>query len=188
MLVSTTVVGILASLIFGFVVQAADPELAVADFYVIIFNIFSGVLYSVLCQLGFFAYMTVNYIALDMFRRKLIWVYFQWFSIILTFVYLVGVRTFLFEDNNQGLLAYSVLPILLLIAGIAVAWYKTKLTNATAFTPTLFFIYVVTVLEAVPALRQNDSLSTLGMVIPVFACNAWLILNLHKYVNSKKSP
>lgn len=175
-------------MIFGLVVQVVDPELAVTDFYVIIFNMFSGVLYSVLCQLGFFAYMTVNYIALDMFRRRLIWVYFQWFFIILTFVYLVGIRTFLFEENNQGWLVYSVLPIVLLLAGLAVAWYKTKLTNGTAFTPTLFFIYVVTVLEAVPALRQNDSLSTLGMLIPVFACNAWLILNLHKYVTSKKSP
>jgi KinB signaling pathway activation protein len=188
MLASTLGIGILASLVFGLVVQISDPELAVLDFYVILFHIFSGILYSVLSQLGFFAYMTLNYIALDMMRRKILWVYVQWFCVILSFAYLVGIRYFFFEENNQGLLTYTILPVLLLAAAIAVALYKSKLTNSTAFTPTLFFMFVVTVLESVPALRQNASWSTLGMVIPLFACNAWQILNLHKYVKSTKSP
>jgi len=178
----TAGIGIAASLVFGLAVQISDPELKVLDIYLILFHIFSGILYSILSQLGFFAYMTLNYIALDMFRRKTAWFYVQWLCIVLAFGYLVGIRSIFFEENNQGWLAYAVLPILLLAASVAVGLMKTRLTNRTAFTPTLFFLFVVTSLESVPALRQNDALSTLGMVIPLFACNAWQILNLHKFV------
>lgn len=185
---TTCVIGMLASSAFGLFVQIFDPELKVTDLSLIFFNIYTGVLYSVLCQLGFFAYMTLNYIALDIFRRKTIWIYVQWICIVLAFGYLVGIRTLFFTENNRGVLAYSVLPAVLFAASWVVAWYKTKLTNRTAFTPTLFFMFVVTSIEAVPALRQNDPLATLGMAIPLFACNAWLILNLHKYVKRENLP
>ena len=188
MFLSTLFIGIAVSMLFGFVQQIADPELELLDAGWVILYLLSGALYSVLSQLGFFAYMTLNYYANDIFRRKTVWFYVQWACIILGFGYLIGLRAVFFEENNQGWLAYSVFPVVLMAGSVLAAWYKTKLTNPTAFTPTLFFLFVVTALEAVPALRQNNALSTLSMVIPLFACNAWQILNLHHYLKKKEEP
>jgi KinB signaling pathway activation protein len=188
MFISTLAVGIVVSMLFGFIQQIADPELTLWDVGWVILYLLSGALYSVLSQLGFFAYMTLNYYATDIFRRKTVWFYVQWICVFLGFAYLIGIRAVFFEENNHGWLAYSVLPVVLMAASVLAAWYKTKLTNATAFTPTVFFLFVVTALELVPALRQNNALSTASMAIPLFACNAWQILNLHHYVKKREEP
>lgn len=185
--ITTLGVGALASLIVGIGMQFTDPELKVWDPYLLLFHVFTGVLYSVLSQLGFFAYMTLNYIALDMIRRRIIWVYIQWFFILLTFGYLIILRHDAFA-TEEGYMQYTILPIILLITSIFIALLKQQLTNKTAFVPTSFFMFVVTALESIPALRENDALATMTMVIPLFACNAWQIVNLHKYVQNTKSP
>jgi KinB signaling pathway activation protein len=45
----------------------------------------------------------------------------------------------------------------------------------------------VTVLEAVPALKLDNTASSLFMLAPLFVCNAWQILTLHKILDNKKS-
>lgn len=181
----TLTIGTVVSLVIGLIVQLTDPEIALFDYSIIVF-ILSGLLYGTLSQLGFFAYMTINYIALDMFRQKKIWLYMQWFLVILALLYLVFLRAMSFDQLDRWL-QFLVLPVLLFAASWFVARWKVKLTNPTAFTPTLFFLVVVTALEAIPALRENDALATAGMIIPLFACNAWQILNLHKYVKPRNA-
>lgn len=175
-------IGAAASLLVGMVLQIADPELELWDPILWIYHIFTGVLFSILSQLGFFAYMTLNYIAMDMIKRKLIWSYIQAFCVMLAFGYLIFLRYEFLATDGQGVLSYTLLPIILFAFSILVGVVKSQLTNYSAFLPTLFFMFVVTALEAIPSLRENNSLSTLTMVVPLFACNAWQILNLHKYV------
>ena len=61
------------------------------------------------------------------------------------------------------------------------------MTNRNAFVPTLFFMFAVTVLEAVPALKLDIAASTIFMLAPLLVCNAWQILTLHKILDNKKS-
>ena len=61
------------------------------------------------------------------------------------------------------------------------------MTNRNAFIPTLFFMCAVSVLEAVPALKLDNAASSLFMLAPLFVCNAWQILILHKILDNKKS-
>lgn len=175
-------VGGFSSLATGLYFQMTDQALKIFDPTLILFNFFIGFMFSALSQMGFFAYLIVNYMAKGMIRRKPIWTTLQWILIIVVFVDLIVLRVVFFDTNNQGVAAYSVLPIVLLIVSVLVSIWKSKLTNVSAFTPTLFFLYVVTSLELVPALRLNQFESTMIMVVPLFLCNTWQILKLHTLV------
>lgn len=184
---STLLVGGIASLIVGFGIQASDEELKVWDIYLIIWNFGAGLMYSVLSQMGFFAYLTINYIAQSAFRNRLtLWTALQWIIIIIVLVDLVMLRT-VFLDTGKTWAEYSVLPIVMMVAAVLVALLKSKLTNFKAFTPTLFFVFVATILEAVPALREDNIFSIIAMIIPLFACNAWQLLVLHKLLKPKNN-
>lgn len=175
-------IGMIAAVGTGIYFQAADPELRLNDVSVLAFNAGAGLMFSVLSQMGFFAYLTVNYIARAMFRRRIIWETFQWVLIVVVFIDMIVLRHMGFRENPAGLIAYSVLPVVLVLVSLAVAWWKVQMTNKTAFTPTVFFMFVATSLESVPALRENNAEATLFMIVPLLCCNAWQILNLHRLV------
>jgi KinB signaling pathway activation protein len=80
------------------------------------------------------------------------------------------------------------MPIIILLVSAGIAYWKVKLTNRTAFVPTLFFMSVVTILEAVPAfsLDETGSSYAIFMIVPLLVCNAWQIMQLHKIVETTK--
>ncbi|NBI30388.1 KinB signaling pathway activation protein [Chengkuizengella sp. YPA3-1-1] len=178
---TTLLVGAVSALLTGLVL---DPTL---DIKVISLIFLSGLMFSVLSQMGFFAYMMLNYIAKGMITKKGMWEIIQWILIVITFLDVIILRYSFFEENNAGILAYSILPVLLLIASLFIAWVKSKATNFHAFTPTVFFIFVVTMIEAVPSLRDNNEYSTIVMVVPLLCCNIWQIMKLHKLVGKKQN-
>lgn len=182
---TTLLIGGVASLITGLYLQFTDEALKLWDPSLLIFNFGIGLLFSVLSQMGFFAYLTLNYIARAMIKRRLIWMTIQWILIIVTFVDLIVLRVVFYEDS-AGTGSYSVLPIALMVLSIVIALQKAKLTNSSAFTPALFFLFVVTSIEIIPALRMNNTDSTLIMLIPVYVCNIWQILKLHSLVAPPK--
>lgn len=182
---TTLFVGAAASLITGLYLQAVDTQLQVFDLPLLIFNIGIGLMFSVLSQMGFFAYLTLNYIAKGILSKRYIWSTLQWILIIIVFFDLIYLRYTNFEENNQGILGYSILPVVLFTISVLAAVWKSKLTNITAFTPTLFFLFVVTTLEMVPALRENSADTTILMAIPLFCCNAWQILKLHSILKQE---
>ncbi|MFS1514639.1 KinB-signaling pathway activation protein [Chengkuizengella sp. SCS-71B] len=157
------------------------------DIKVISLYLLIGLMFSVLSQMGFFAYMMLNYIAKGMISKRGMWEIIQWILIVVTFLDVIILRYIFFEENNAGILAYSILPILMLIAALFIAWLKSKATNFHAFTPTVFFIFVVTLIEAVPSLRENNEYSTIVMVVPLLCCNIWQIMKLHKLVGKKQN-
>lgn len=186
---TTLLIGAIASLLTGLFIQLTDDNLKVWDLPLIIFNFGMGLMFSVLSQMGFFAYLTVNYIAKGIISRKLLWSVTQWIIIVIVFFDLIYLRFTNFEENNQGVLGYSILPIALLCISAFFAVIKSQLTNNTAFTPTVFFLFAVTTLEIVPALRENAADTTMIMLIPIFCCNVWQILKLHSLTQKdKKEP
>lgn len=184
---TSLLVGVIAAVAVGMYFQITDPELKVLDGSVILMNVLAGLTFSILSQMGFFAYLMLNYIARTMFRNRYIWMTIQWILIVIVFFDLVYLRFLFFDEQGRGITGYLIFPIILAVASIIVTLWKVRLTNSGAFTPTLFLMFFVTAIESIPALRENNPDTILFMVIPVFCCNAWQILNLHRMVEEPES-
>lgn len=181
---STVGIGIAAALVIGMGIFFVNPEISPEEMgmegigYNVLQTIIVGSMLGAFSHMGFFAYLTVNYFAKGIFRSRLLWSYVQVFLIITVSVYSVALRV----PPGESFAPYALLPLLIVLASIPVTWLKVKQTNKSSLIPTLFFMTAVTLLEAVPALRQYNAYGTLMMVIPLFLCNAWQILRLHKLV------
>jgi KinB signaling pathway activation protein len=186
---TTLAIGIAASLLTGIYLMVVDPNFeaqSVGNVVVYFLNmIIIGATYSVFAQMGFFAYLTVNYIALYIIRRMEMWKIVQALLIIIVLVDLVVLR-YILLDHDQSWVVFTITPIILLVAAWLVAWQKVKLTNKGAWIPTLFFMIVATTIEAVPGLKLLNAESTFFMMFPLFVCNAWQILKLHTLVKTEQ--
>lgn len=160
--------------------QFFSTNISVGGYAFNFFNIFvTGMTFGVFAMMGFFAYLMVNYIALSIFRQPTIWRGVQIVLTIVTLVDLVVLPIYLLDKHHVWYL-YLVLPIVLFAATHFVAKRKATETNQAAYVPAVFFLVVVTSIEAWPALKSDDFKSIVWMMIPLFLCNAWQILQLHK--------
>ncbi|MFD0694254.1 KinB-signaling pathway activation protein [Paenibacillus sp. GCM10027628] len=187
---TTLVLGMIVSIVIGLILQYSDQEFSVMGLSAVGFNVVNmllgGATISVLSQMGFFAYLIVRFIAAGIIRSRKIWDLLQLTLVIVTLFDLAYLRTTNFEGSGT-FISYSILPVIILIISLGIAYWKMKMTNRNAFIPTLFFMSAVTILEAVPALKLDNAASTFFMVAPLLVCNAWQILILHKILENKKS-
>ncbi|WP_026693519.1 KinB-signaling pathway activation protein [Peribacillus kribbensis] len=137
-----------------------------------------GLLFSVISQLSFFAYLTVHRLGLGIFGTA--WNGVQIVLIAFLLFDLIYFAPIWFGDKGDRWM-YAVYSAVLLIVGLAAAWYKVNLTNKRAFVPAVFFMTVVTVIEWVPVLRTNDKNWMLFMLIPLLVCNAYQLLTLGSF-------
>ncbi|NBC73302.1 KinB signaling pathway activation protein [Paenibacillus sacheonensis] len=183
------VVGGVVSAIVGTVMQWVDPDFGILGLKATGFNLLTmalvGLLFGAFSQMGFFSYLTLNYIALSVLRKGYLWNALQAYTSLFA---LGGVGYILYKDrgtlDNDWI--FWVLPLVLLLASWAVAYVKAKQTNNNAFIPTLFLCIVVTLLEAWQSLQSNVSAMTF-MVIPMFVCNAYQILWLHRLLRKEQT-
>ncbi len=145
----------------------------------------SGLMIGVFAMMGFFAYLTLNYIALSMTRQKFMWTTLQGYTSVFA-VAALGYMLYGYKDKLGDWL-YWVLPLVLAVGSVVVAMLKVKQTNRSGFVPTVFFMFVVTVLEAWPSISgETNVVSVIFMVTPLFVCNTYLIFMLHRLVGSSK--
>jgi KinB signaling pathway activation protein len=184
---TTLLIGTVAGMIGGAIVKLFIPEFVFLGIdvggYEWIFMLLGMSTVAVLSHMGFFAYLIVRYVALSIFRGKIIyWNIIQVICILIALFDLFDLRYTLSENREENLVHYILLPIIILAVSLLVAIRKRKVTNRSAFLPTFFFMSVVTVLEAIPAFNLDDAIYTMLMILPLLACNAWQILQLHKLV------
>lgn len=148
-----------------------------------------GLMFSVISQMGFFAYLMIHRFGLGIFKGPRLWNAVQIVLILFVFFDLVYLRYIAFAGPGMNWTDYLPLPAILLVVAIVVAWLKAKMTNRIAFIPTIFFICVVTTIEIVPALTQNDTVWVTLMFVTVLVCNIWQVLILHRLLEptNKKS-
>jgi KinB signaling pathway activation protein len=183
---TTLLIGGITSAIVGFMINWNDYVHYFTDFRII--NILSalfwfilwGILYSVVSQMGFFAYLTVHRFGLGIFKSVSLWNGVQAVLILFVLFDLVYLRYETFGVQGDSLVPYIGLAVLLLIPALVTAWFKAKQTNREAFIPALFFMIVVTVIEWFPVLRVNEPSWIYLMLFSLLACNAYQILILHK--------
>ncbi|EJR01162.1 KinB signaling pathway activation protein KbaA [Bacillus mycoides] len=144
-----------------------------------------GFIFSVISQMGFFAYLTIHRFGLGMFRSSSLWNAVQLFFIAFVLFDFVYLRSVLIANGEVSLGNNILVAGMLFVFGAIVAYIKSKETNKNAFVPALFFMVVVTILEWVPALRINDTDWLYLMVIPLLLCNAYQLLVLHRLIGQK---
>jgi KinB signaling pathway activation protein len=183
---TTLVVGGVMTAIMGFIIRWNEFQPYFTEFKIIdilstlIWLIAMGFLFSLISQMGFFAYLTIHRFGLGIFKSASLWNAVQIVLILFGLFDLVYLRYENFAESGDSLLPYFGPMLLLLVVALAVAWYKMKQTNRGAFIPALFFMVVATLVEWVPVLRENEKSWFYLMMFTLMACNAYQILVLHK--------
>ncbi|MGN7765603.1 KinB-signaling pathway activation protein [Paenibacillus sp. 22594] len=143
-----------------------------------------GMLVSVYAQLGFFAYLILNYMGIGVFPRK-VWQYIQIILSLLALLELIFLRTFV--GGGRNVVSDLLLGIGILLTAIIVAYFKVRSTNRSAWIPTFFFLTAITIVEIIGVLRIGVDSATVFIVVPLIACNAFQILMLHRILKPKQS-
>ena len=140
-----------------------------------------GLIFSVISQMCFFAYLTVHRLGMEMFKSVFIWHAIQLVVTVFVLFDLAYLRFVFFGNETESAISYIWYPVLILAVALIVGLLKVKQTNKSAFIPTLFFMVVVTVIEWFPVLRVNDESYMYFMLIPLLICNTYQLLILPKY-------
>ncbi|MBO8157524.1 MAG: KinB-signaling pathway activation protein [Bacillaceae bacterium] len=186
---STLIVGGLTTTITSFFIKPESYTEYLQPFDIweisgaVIWFMAMGFTFSVISQMGFFAYLTVNQFGLGIFRS--LWKPIQIFLILFTLFDLVYFR-YIGSEGDVSIIPYLVTALVILGYGLAVAYVKAKETDQKAFVPALFFMVVVTVIEWVPVLRTNESDWILLMAATLLACNTYQLLILHRLVKPEE--
>lgn len=181
---TTLAVGSVTTAVVGFIVRWSEFQQLLSDFNILeflsilVWLMGVGLIFSILSQMGFFAYLTVHRFGLGIFKS--LWNPVQVLLIAFVLFDLVYLRFATFAESGESILSYLGLAVIVLAAGLIVAFMKFKQTNKEAFIPALFFMVVVTVIEWVPVLRVNEHSWLYLMLFPLLVCNAYQLLVLHK--------
>ncbi|MEF2969015.1 KinB-signaling pathway activation protein [Paenibacillus sp. M1] len=182
---TTLVVGAAGSLIVGLILQLTDTVKlnGAADLFVNVGILLGvGVMVSVYSQMGFFAYMMINYMGTGVFSR-MTWQYIQIVLAALALLELMFFRTFVGREGGGD--SDLILGIILLAIAVIVAYLKVKMTNRSAWIPTMFFMIAVTIVETVGVLKIGVNQATAWIAAPLVACNAYQILILHRVLKPR---
>lgn len=140
-----------------------------------------GMLYSVISQAGFFAYLFINRFGLGLFRS-----FWPTTQILLIAFVIFDLIYFPYKATagDVSVWWYVLMSGAILGFGLAVAYIKAKETHIRAFIPALFLMVVMTSVEWVPALRTEGTDYAWLMIIALLACNSYQLLVLHRLTGS----
>lgn len=181
-------IGGLAGLITSFFVKAEDyaailnPMNWMELLGLLIFFIGLGLVFSVVSQTGFFAYLFINRFGLGLFRS-----FWPTVQVLLIAFVLFDLIYFPYQatKGEVAIYWYILMALAILVYGWIVATIKAKETNKQAFIPALFLMVVITTVEWVPGLRTEGTDYAWLMIIPLLACNTYQLLVLHRINPSK---
>lgn len=186
-LFNTLMIGALITGVLGFIIRWGEfqPYFSEQNFgaifstFIWLFGV--GMIFSVISQIGFFAYLFIHQFGLGVFRTISLWNAVQLVLVAVVLFDLVYFRFQAFAGSEESLLPYIGLAVIILIAGLIVAYIKAKMTNRSMFVSALFFMVVVTIVEWLPVLQVNFEAWIYLMIFPLMACNAYQVLMLPKY-------
>lgn len=179
---TTLLIGTTAGFIIGMILdwQTHMNDLSNLSFGGVAMVIITSAIWTVIAQMGFFAYLTIHRFGLGIFKSVKLWNKVQVVLIVFALFDLMFFRHYFFASEGESLIGYVWMPLLLVVYGLIIASIKSKETDRTAFVPTVFFIVVVTLIEWIPALRENDFTFLITAIVPLLAANTWQILILHR--------
>jgi KinB signaling pathway activation protein len=137
--------------------------------YFLIFLILFGMICGTLSHIMFFCFLVINLLGKGILQNRFIW---QGTQIIVVISLIV--------INHAYLQKMYISAFTILISAALVAYYKSKLTNSSAFIPTFFFMNIGTLFALIPVWNNKPGL--LFILPAVLVCNAWQIMQLHQIV------
>ena len=166
-----------------------QPYLAngeIVDFLAaIVWNIILGMTMSVMAQAGFFAYLTLHQVGVNIFRSLTLW---NWVQVLLIAIVVIDIVVFRFAPDAKSItdwIFYGFLILVLVVTAITTAIKKIKMTQKPhILISTMFFMIVITSLEWIIALmgrQDNIDVYVALLLFPLLAVNAYQILMLPKY-------
>ncbi|WP_059105476.1 KinB-signaling pathway activation protein [Shouchella shacheensis] len=184
---TSLLIGSVSGAIVGF---AVDYDVYIGDDFAnfilgIIWLLGLSAAFSLVAQMGFFAYLFVHRFGLGLAKTHTLWNRIQLVIIAFVFFDLVYFRYLAFGGGENSFFGYLLTPTLLLLYSLIIAYFKAKDTNRGAFVPALFFMFVITTIEWVPALTVNDQKWLWIYLAPLLSANTWQLLVLHRLTNRK---
>lgn len=168
--------------LFGFLMNLlANPGYLVSQSWEAIVTALSySSTWTGISMMGFFAYLIIHRVGLDLFRGPRLWNRVQ--VLLIAFAIFDAVYLRMLAFGNDHMWRYIGEMLVLLIVAWVVAASKAKQTNKSAFIPTLFLMTVITLIEWIPALQTTDEVPLLwpALATLVFA-NAYQVLMLHRF-------
>lgn len=131
-----------------------------------------GLVYTVIAQTGFFAYLFVNLYGQNFFKSF-------WPTVQVLIIAFVLFDIVYFTSKDISLLFRIGLMLVILIGGIVIAIIKVRQTNRTAFIPALFVMVVILTLELSLVLRTGEVTEIILMLVPIFVATAFQLVMLH---------
>lgn len=182
----TLFIGGLAGLITSFFVKSGEYSLNLTPFNfmellgLVVFFIGLGLVFAVISQTGFFAYLYINRFGLGIFRT-----FWPTVQVLLIAFVIFDLIYFPYKatEGEVSLIWYILMSAAILVYGYIIAKIKAKETNQSAFVPALFLMVVMTTLEWVPGLRTEGTDYAWLMIITLLACNTYQLLVLHRITN-----
>ncbi len=151
----------------------------------LLWMVFLGFTMSVIAQAGFFAYLTLHQVGVNIFRTLTLWNWVQLLLIAVTIFDIVFFRFVPGVKDGQSWVFYMGLLIVLIFASVATAMQKVKMTGKKhVLVSALFFMIVITTLEWTIALMgrdENINEYVALLLFPLLAVNAYQLLVLPKY-------
>ena len=148
------------------------------------FMVVMGFTVSVITQMGFFAYLTIHQMGVNIFRTLTLW---NWVQLLIIAFVIFDLIMFRFRpnaDTTSQVWLYAFLLVVLIGTGVVVALIKANKTKKHALISALFFMIVVSTIEWLPVLMVRadnvDSWVTL-LLFPILAVNAYQLIALPKY-------
>nr|WP_205964036.1 KinB-signaling pathway activation protein [Psychrobacillus sp. BL-248-WT-3] len=148
------------------------------------FMVVMGFTVSVITQMGFFAYLTIHQMGVNIFRTLTLW---NWVQLLIIAFVIFDLIMFRFRpnaDTTSQVWLYAFLLVVLIGTGVVVALIKANKTKKHVLISALFFMIVISTIEWLPVLMVNadnvDSWVTL-LLFPILAVNAYQLLALPKY-------
>jgi KinB signaling pathway activation protein len=180
---TTMVLGAVGAVVVGTVLNGVAGPLGLD----IKKQLFAGLMFAAVAELGFFAYLMFNWLGIGFFRNPF---WFRLIQVLLTVLVLIDLAYLRIVKFGEvgGIWPQLGLPISVLTIALTVAYVKVRMTNRTALIPTLFFMVVATIMEAGPSLKQAPLVMVFFMVLTLMVCNAWQVLQLHRLVTPTGRP
>lgn len=176
---STLLLSAVASLILTFLLQ---PWMGSPKW---LHHLLTGLTLGAVAELGLFSYQIFSWLCRGLIRSQSVYQ-----GLLAVILLIVGANLlYLFDQKYSAI--YLTVPAAMLLVSLVVATWKSKLTSWHAWIPTLFFMFVVTTLEAIPSIDARGVQVPLAVIFftvtILLLCNAWQILRLHHWLSAPKT-
>lgn len=175
MLLNTLWIGWLVGFVTSLFVKFEEYKSVLSPFDAMellgLFLFFSGyaLVFTVIAQTGFFAYLFVHRYGQNIFRSF-------WPTVQVLLILFVLFDIVYFTSKELSFAFRIGLMLVVLIAGLIVAWLKVNQTNKKAFIPAMFVMVVILSLELSLVLRAGDADFIILMLLPLIAANTYQLL------------